>query len=536
MTRTVPFSGVLGRRILIEATRLFVVYAVAYLALFSLAVSGRLVRDGAPLLDVLMLLPHQMAFPATIALPLALVTAVLACIGRMRDDGEIIALMASGIPAWRAPAALLPLVLATAVAVGALAHLAMPAAYRHLRESMAAVMRQAIGTRVARRIPIFEDDEQGISITAGAAQANQLADVFVWHRPAAGAHLLCFAPRARWVADPHRSQDALSLRLELLDARMLHHQVGPEAPLSAAAHDLESGRYRSLVIDLHHEAPDTSLKPDTMETPAIRMNIGRLERALAIVDRQGEDHVAMVRDCLALGADPVVPADIRNWRTVRRALQRQPLRAAVPDPHAATLERLATEGPVSTEARLQIIVALNAALPGLHHHLQPKSELLPRPMRILLKRAEAGEDLPLAARCALNRIALANQLGSALRDEMVTDLAAYLGRRAEWGDDVYIAAQRKLRGLQMAWHLRWMLSAGVLAYWLFASGLALSMPTHNRMVAIFLGLLTVVISILPGFTVVKGLRGHLGLNPGWILWTPTGLLLLAGGLLLWRRR
>ncbi|MFW5750602.1 MAG: hypothetical protein ACOCZK_03035, partial [Planctomycetota bacterium] len=369
-----------------------------------------------------------------------------------------------------------------------------------------------------------------------AARANRLEDVFVWHRPAAGAHLLCFAPHARWVADPHRSQDALSLRLELLEARMLHHQVDRQASLTTAAHDIESGRYRSLVIDLHHEAPDTSLKPDTMETAAIRANIGRLERALAIVDRHPEDHVTLVRDCLAIGADPIAPPDIRNWRTVRRSLQRQPLRAALPEPHAAVIDRLAPKGPVAKDAQRQIIAALNAALPRLHRHLPPRSELLPRPMRILLKQTQTGEALPDATRHALNRLALAHHLGSALRDEMVTDLACYLGRRAEWGDDVYVAAQRKLRGLQMAWHLRWMLSAGVIAYWLFASGLALSIPTHNRMVAIFLGLMTVVVSILPGFTVVKGLRGHLGLNPGLILWTPTGLLLLAGGLLLWRRR
>ena len=56
------------------------------------------------------------------------------------------------------------------------------------------------------------------------------------------------------------------------------------------------------------------------------------------------------------------------------------------------------------------------------------------------------------------------------------------------------------------------------------------------MVAIFLGLMTVVISILPGFAVVKGLRGRLGINPAWILWSPALLLALSGWWLIWRRR
>ena len=81
-----------------------------------------------------------------------------------------------------------------------------------------------------------------------------------------------------------------------------------------------------------------------------------------------------------------------------------------------------------------------------------------------------------------------------------------------------------------------MLCIGILAYWAFGCGLALTIPAHNRMVAIFCGLMTVVISIMPGFAAVKGLRGHLGINPAWIQWPPLALLFALGLWMMWRRR
>ena len=89
-----------------------------------------LIRGGAPLWDVLLFIPNQLAFPATLVIPLALLSAILSTVSRLREDGELTALMASGISSSRLLIASLPLVLLTMIAVGYLAHVVMPEAYK----------------------------------------------------------------------------------------------------------------------------------------------------------------------------------------------------------------------------------------------------------------------------------------------------------------------------------------------------------------------------------------------------------------------
>ena len=118
-----PF-GVLARRVQAEVALLTLFYSAAYLGLVCIAIGGRLVAYGAPLWDVITSLPLQLAFPAAIALPLAFVTAA-ATVGRMQEDGETIALAASGISrviAWYC----LPVAILVISAVGHLPTISCP--------------------------------------------------------------------------------------------------------------------------------------------------------------------------------------------------------------------------------------------------------------------------------------------------------------------------------------------------------------------------------------------------------------------------
>ena len=101
----------LDRVIIREVAGLMLVYAVGFLALIAIAITVPLVRGGAPLLDVLAFIPNQLAFPATLVIPLALLSAILSTISRLREDGELVALMASGISSSRLLVATLPVVL-----------------------------------------------------------------------------------------------------------------------------------------------------------------------------------------------------------------------------------------------------------------------------------------------------------------------------------------------------------------------------------------------------------------------------------------
>ena len=88
----------------------------------------------------------------------------------------------------------------------------------------------------------------------------------------------------------------------------------------------------------------------------------------------------------------------------------------------------------------------------------------------------------------------------------------------------------------MAWHTRWMIPCAVIVYWAFSIGLGLVLGRSNKLLSIFLGLLTVVATLIPGFGIVKSLGASLMFNAAWLLWPPVLLLGVAGGYLLWRQR
>ena len=83
-----------------ETSFRFGFYAIGFIAL---ALLGGLGADGQArraLEAIAPLLPEECLFFAVIVLPVAMVSAMLTVIGRMREEGELIALAAAGISTW----------------------------------------------------------------------------------------------------------------------------------------------------------------------------------------------------------------------------------------------------------------------------------------------------------------------------------------------------------------------------------------------------------------------------------------------------
>ncbi len=196
----------LRHAVLREAIGWFVVYATAYLALIGLAMGAPLVRKGAPLDAVAMFLVDQFVFLGVVVLPLAMVTALLGVIGRMREEGEITALMAGGISTWGVSRSLLPLACVLALLVAYASHWLMPAAMRRVYEGQSQLAQQMIATQVARRVPIVTKDRKGPGgtvnqstvLAAVSAERQSLRHVFAVHESPDGRRV-CYAPEARWL-------------------------------------------------------------------------------------------------------------------------------------------------------------------------------------------------------------------------------------------------------------------------------------------------------------------------------------------------
>jgi lipopolysaccharide export LptBFGC system permease protein LptF len=145
---------VLDRSCLREAGINFLFYGASYLGLIAVVICAPLLKQGAPLGAVLGFLPDNLLFISMLALPLAMVTAQLTTIGRMREDGEITALMAAGVSTTKIVMSLLPLSLLLATWLGFSAHVLLPHVAKRLMEGRAEVLRQATATQVSRRAPI----------------------------------------------------------------------------------------------------------------------------------------------------------------------------------------------------------------------------------------------------------------------------------------------------------------------------------------------------------------------------------------------
>src|SRR4051812_33052735 len=226
---------VLNRACLRECAINFAFYAAAYLALISVVICAPLLKQGAPLGAVLGFLPDNLLFISMLALPLALVTALLATVGRMREDGEITALMAAGVSTFKIATAMLPLAVLLAAWLGFAAHVLLPHVAKRLMEGRSEVLRQATATQVSRRAPIYQTDEA--MIAAVGVDGDKLINLFGVQLEkdtigGGGAMIACFAPEARFVTDPDALSADQAAGLELHQAWFMRRgrAVGGEQP------------------------------------------------------------------------------------------------------------------------------------------------------------------------------------------------------------------------------------------------------------------------------------------------------------------
>jgi lipopolysaccharide export LptBFGC system permease protein LptF len=173
---------------------------------------GIFLGRGVPPEALLPVIPSMLLMGLSVALPLAMTTAVLVCIGGMQQDGEIQALASAGIDhravVWR----MAPVVLAAVVLAAVLSHVVMPAAMAEIRDNKERFLQAGVATRVVRQQPIIDQD--GVTAWAGSASGQQLGDVYL-HQMQNGQLTAVFAPQARWTLSD------TGIALELQDVSMV---------------------------------------------------------------------------------------------------------------------------------------------------------------------------------------------------------------------------------------------------------------------------------------------------------------------------
>lgn len=275
---------VLPRACLREAGGLFLFYAAIYLALILVGFATPLLKQGAPVEAVFFFLVDQIPFLTTLSFPLALITATLATIGRMREDGEITALMAAGVSTWAVARAFLPITVVVAAYLGLTAHLLLPHFAERAIVGRENLMRQAIAAQVGRRVPLWDRD--GMVVSANGVAGDELSGVFGVQLAKDGQLFVCYAPHARLVAKPEgenwqssRSDEIAALGLEMEDARFLVR----EAPKDGHAPQVTTGYAPRPVVGVPGPTKDFSNRPELLSTPELwrriddeRANIQRL--------------------------------------------------------------------------------------------------------------------------------------------------------------------------------------------------------------------------------------------------------------------
>lgn len=498
----------LDRTVLREAAWLTALYSIAFLGLISVAVAVPLVRGGAPLWDVIVFLPNQLAFPATLALPLALITATLSTLGRMREDGELIALMAAGVSTLRLVRAIAPLALVVAAAVAWLSFVSMPTAYRNFTTGRNALLRQAMATKVARQEPIYQKNDfyglDQLALAARDARGDELTDLFAWRLDREGRLVVAYAPKARWIsaeveegladkrpnlaakappgvdlppgllpdgADTATGADrrAVALTLHLADLRILHRTIGFDFldEDQKQALDALAEQRRSLLgnLDLEHLDPEQLALLQTMveDEGDVRSNFDNPEAPF-----------------------PLMLGNVPRW-SVR--LISDKASAHLP-PEGKDLEQIVSYIETATTNLAAAKTVLATWRENLSYGLGPN-----------------GQEIDFV---------------------QAATFAAALPQADKHLDN----ARRDIANHRFAWHLRHMLPAAAVCWWLFGCGLALALPSRNRLLAVFVGLLTVIGTVLPAIALIKG-SGGLGVDPGTLLWSPPAALAALGAVLAW---
>ena len=370
---------VLSRACLKEAGTNFLFYSTTYLGLIALMFCIPLLKQGAPLLAVLEFLPENLAIISMLALPLAMVTALLGTVGRMREDGEITALMAAGVSTWRIAAALLPLAAGLALGLGLAMHFLLPGIALRLLNDRILLVQQAAPTQVSRHLPLVQEGND--IIAAVGVEGTTLEHLFgVRLTPDANGGFgensgitVCYAPSARFVTDPQVLGQGKKAAFELHAAWLLRRDAngGPTPNVLTATLPL-------YALDVPNTGSGITSEADTQST-------------------------------------------YKLWVMMARTVDNDKNRGY-------------------------------------------------------------------------------------------------------------------LRNFERAWHLRWMVPVAVLAYWAFACGLALGIGSANRLIAVVVGALVVVATLVPSFSVVRDLAPRIPVNAGWIMWPPILILGAVGVYLLWQRR
>lgn len=185
----------LGRYVIRRLLGRFLLLLAVFVGVVGGGQIGIFLGRGVPPEALAPVVPAMLLLGLSIAIPLALTTAVLVSIGGMQQEGEIQALASAGIShravIWR----LLPMVALGVAASLVLVHLVMPVALTDIRANKERFLQAGIATQVARQRPIITD---GPTIAwAGGAQGQALKDVFL-HRVDSNGFTVVFAPEASW--------------------------------------------------------------------------------------------------------------------------------------------------------------------------------------------------------------------------------------------------------------------------------------------------------------------------------------------------
>ncbi len=275
---------VLPRTVLKETLLLGAFYAAVFLGLILVGTAAPLIKQGAPVGAVLAFLPEQSLMLGMLALPLAMVTAVLASLGRMRESGELTALQAAGVGTWQVARATLPIAILLAIYMGIAAHLLLPGMTLRLFEGRGQLLRQALSAKVERRTPVWQQDR--LVLAAHGAEDDRLLGLFGVQIDPDGGMAAVFAPEARWTADPGDEGEEPALGLEMRGARLMVRESGDPPRIATAVLPAWSvriptarGNYQDKADALSTAELYKRIRTAPEQTPRERRTMRNYERA-----------------------------------------------------------------------------------------------------------------------------------------------------------------------------------------------------------------------------------------------------------------
>jgi len=185
----------------------FLLLLAVFVAVVGGGQIGIFLGRGVPPEALASVVPSMLLLGMSVALPLALTTAVLVCIGGMQQDGEIQALASAGISQQAVVWRLAPVVILGVLASAVLTNVVMPAAVADIRDHKERFLQAGVATRVVQQEPIIED--KTTLAWAGEARGQRLRDVYL-HQSDGATFTAVFAPQARWTL----SDRGIALELE----------------------------------------------------------------------------------------------------------------------------------------------------------------------------------------------------------------------------------------------------------------------------------------------------------------------------------